>query len=297
MVTGYQIAEKTLEAYTGNGGYIWGKLGIEWTAARQKALEKAYKADPKGNADYKLSAQYGAKWIGHMVWDCAGLCWWAANYFGIKIHQGSNLIWSCDLKQKGALAKDQDLPVGALVFTGESVNKHPHIGTYIGNGIVVEANGAIKGVIESKLHCGKWKWWGLVKNVTYEKMDQEPEQTNEPEPTTDDGYPILRRGNKGKYVTLLQVKLISKGYSCGASGADGDFGANTEKAVKLFQKEHDGPDGRALQIDGIVGPATWWALDNAPERITYTVTIKNLTAEQKNKLMKEYAGAIATPED
>lgn len=32
---------------------------------------------------------------------------------------------------------------------------------------------------------------------------------------------------------------------------DGDFGANTERAVKEFQKDH------GLDVDGIVGPATW----------------------------------------
>jgi peptidoglycan hydrolase-like protein with peptidoglycan-binding domain len=93
------------------------------------------------------------------------------------------------------------------------------------------------------------------------------------------------------------VKLISAGYNCGPTGADGDFGANTEKAVKAFQSEHNGPNGESLKADGIIGPATWWALTAAPQRITYTVTIRNLTAEQKDKLMKEYPGAESRPED
>ena len=104
-------------------------------------------------------------------------------------------------------------------------------------------------------------------------------------------------GSKGKWVTLAQVKLISAGYSCGPQGADGDFGSNTEKAVKAFQKEHNGPDGKALKVDGIIGKATWWALTAAPQRITFTVTIRNLTTEQKDKLMKEYPGAEAQPEN
>ena len=305
MITGQQIADTTLEAYECKGGYIWGQMGAEWTAAKQRNLEKKYKADPKGMSDYKLSAQYGSQWIGHRVWDCAGLCRWAAKQHGLEIHAGSNLIWQCDLSKKGALTKNMQLPVGALVFTGETYDKHPHIGTYTGDGKVTEANGAIKGVIQSGLFDGKWKWWGLEKGVTYEFIpNEEPAQQQpatkpttkpDPAPAEDEDYPTIKRGSKGKWVQLAQVKLISQEYSCGPQGADGDFGKNTEAAVKLFQQEHDGPDGKALKVDGIIGPATWWALDHAPERITYTVTIKNLTADKADKLLKEYNGATKTP--
>ena len=67
--------------------------------------------------------------------------------------------------------------------------------------------------------------------------------------------------------------------------------------MKAFQKEHDGPDGKTLKVDGIIGKATWWALTSAPARITYTVTIRNLTAEQKVKLLNEYPNAEARAEN
>ncbi|WP_286228588.1 L,D-transpeptidase family protein [Neobacillus mesonae] len=63
---------------------------------------------------------------------------------------------------------------------------------------------------------------------------------------------ILKRGSKGPAVTTLQKKLTSLGYS--TKGIDGSFGANTEKAVRLFQKD------RHLTVDGVVGPATKKAL-------------------------------------
>ena len=167
MVTGQQIADTTLEAIRCDGGYIWGQMGAEWTDAKQNALEKRYKENPSGEADYKYSALYGRKWVGHRVWDCAGLCRWAAKQHGIDIHAGSNLIWNCDLVKRGELTKGMKLPVGALVFTG-TASKKPHIGTYTGDGLVTEASGTIDGCKQSELHGGKWKYWGLEKGVTYE---------------------------------------------------------------------------------------------------------------------------------
>jgi peptidoglycan hydrolase-like protein with peptidoglycan-binding domain len=40
--------------------------------------------------------------------------------------------------------------------------------------------------------------------------------------------------------------------------ADGDFGAKTESAVRVFQRVH------GIVPDGIVGPETWAALDSVP---------------------------------
>ena len=67
---------------------------------------------------------------------------------------------------------------------------------------------------------------------------------------------LLKIGNKGTEVVRLQNALISKGYSCGASGADGDLGQGTYNAVVEFQRVY------GVDIDGIVGPATWNALSN-----------------------------------
>lgn len=44
----------------------------------------------------------------------------------------------------------------------------------------------------------------------------------------------------------------------GQHGIDGDFGADTEKAVKAFQKKYGVPGG----ADGIVGNNNWHGLRN-----------------------------------
>ena len=66
--------------------------------------------------------------------------------------------------------------------------------------------------------------------------------------------PMLSKGSKGDSVRALQILLIGYGYSCGKWGADGDFGGDTEAAVKAYQKKNK------LDVDGIVGSATWGAL-------------------------------------
>lgn len=65
---------------------------------------------------------------------------------------------------------------------------------------------------------------------------------------------ILRRGMSGGDVRTLQAALIAYGFDCGAAGADGDFGAGTEAALKQFQTRY------SLGADGIAGKGTWGRL-------------------------------------
>jgi hypothetical protein len=64
---------------------------------------------------------------------------------------------------------------------------------------------------------------------------------------------IMKQGEKGEEVKLLQQFLYDIGYEPGT--ADGDFGNNTKKAVISFQSD------AGLTADGIVGEKTWDALD------------------------------------
>jgi hypothetical protein len=66
--------------------------------------------------------------------------------------------------------------------------------------------------------------------------------------------PVLSKGDLGDQVKALQALLIGYGYNLGSWGADGDFGAATDKAVQQYQKK------MGLVVDGIVGKATWSAL-------------------------------------
>ena len=61
-------------------------------------------------------------------------------------------------------------------------------------------------------------------------------------------------GCEGEEVRALQILLMGRGYDVGEYGADGEFGADTEKAVKAFQREQE------LDVDGIAGAKTLTAL-------------------------------------
>ncbi len=64
----------------------------------------------------------------------------------------------------------------------------------------------------------------------------------------------LKKGDEGKQVKTLQRLLLAMGYKLPEYGVDGDFGDETDKAVKQFQKANK------LTVDGIVGTNTWNAL-------------------------------------
>ena len=68
---------------------------------------------------------------------------------------------------------------------------------------------------------------------------------------------ILRKGSTGPEVKSLQKKLLQIGYYLGSYGADGDYGENTELAVRLLQKDSN------LTVDGVFGKQTSEALDLA----------------------------------
>lgn len=70
----------------------------------------------------------------------------------------------------------------------------------------------------------------------------------------------LRFQDRGEEVRVLQEKLSQQGFFRGA--IKGNFLEQTRAAVLYFQQTHLGPDGKPLDVDGVVGDDTWWALDN-----------------------------------
>lgn len=167
-------------------GYIYGKCGQIWTEANQKAATR------------EMTVKYGRQWIGHHVADCSGLFVWAFKELGGYIYHGSNTMYRDYCTEKGQLSggkrtDGKELLVGTALFTG-SENDHGHVALYIGSGLVIEAHGTKKGVIQSSLSDKRWTYWGTLKGVEYNNNGGDPV----PEPSAEKGYALVT----GKRVAL-----------------------------------------------------------------------------------------------
>lgn len=294
MITTQALIEKFQYALDNQWGYIWGTAGVLWTKAKQEQIEKTT------DSDREYSRKYGSKWIGHYVADCSGLFTWAFKQLGGTMYHGSNTMYNswCTAKGKlknGKRTDGKELLPGTAVFTYSSATgKRGHVGLYIGNGWVIEAQGTKAGVVKSAVTLSKWVDWGELKGVDYGSDSPsapvpEPSEPKEDKSSTNT-KPTLKRGSKGEYVTALQTKLLQKGYDLGKYGIDGDFGSATEAAVKQFQKDH------GLKVDGIVGANTWSELEKQGTNL-YTVTIQHLPKFKAEALLQQYDGGASMKEE
>lgn len=118
-------------------------------------------------------------------------------------------------------------------------------------------------------HSDVYHWFGrygktmdTVRDDVADLLDAYPDQPIEP----DKGVvcavelPVLKNGNTGTWVKMLQRQLIARGkeYTCGGKKnqygieePDGQFGPTTESSVKKLQSK------AGIGSDGIVGQQTW----------------------------------------
>ena len=84
---------------------------------------------------------------------------------------------------------------------------------------------------------------------------------------------VLRKGDSGSDVRLLQQLLARRGYAVDASGS---FDTRTWQALRAFQSQNLDQHGQPLVVDGAAGPLTWWSLRNPkpflrpPSAVDYT---------------------------
>ena len=206
--------------------------------------------------------------------DCRGFTRWVLQQSCDWTLQGAGATsqWNTasNWKAKGAI-KDIPKDVVCCVFMQNGTTMS-HTGLHIGNGQIIHCSGTVKRGYTSdrgRTHYGI--------PVCMEGQA--------PAPTPGSDRPTLRKGSSGEYVTLMQTKLIQRGYSLEPYGADGKFGNKTFEAVKAFQKDSD------LKVDGICGPATWGALD-AAQATTYTVTLEHLSKSVAENLVNTYGGVM-----
>ena len=228
----------------------------------------------------------GCKWYPSgkktRIYDCRGFTYWILlQVYNWKLMgAGATSQWNNadNWKAKGEISTmPKDILCCLFVQKGKTMS-------HTGFGLNNETIECSAGVQHFTSRNKKWTHWAVPVII-----DGQITPTPTPTPTPET-KPTLKRGSKGQYVTLAQTELINKGYSCGSFGADGEFGAATEKAVKAFQKDH------GLSVDGIIGKQTWSALDAVEPLTKYTVTIPHLSSSQADALILQYPDATKTEE-
>lgn len=273
------LIQHCMRFYNEGWGYIYGASGQIWTQAQQDAA-----------TDEQIRL-YGQQWVGKHVIDCSGVWYLAMRELGSYMYHGSNTMWKSYTVNRGALkggkrTDGQQLKPGSAIFTGNDQDGRNHVGIYVGDGKVLEAGGTQKGVILTAVTASKWTWWAEMKYIDYEGTAPAPGP---------DTKPTLRRGSAGEYVTLLQTKLIQRGYDLSPYGADGKYGSRTELAVRQFQADNMDPSGKPLAVDGICGPNTWAAIESG-KLTTYTVTVKHLSKTVAEDLVTKFGGVMTAEE-
>ena len=279
--------------------YVWGAVGAECTpdkrwyyAHRDVCPEGEKKQILKTCQYYNEDGTKTGKSCGGCTYypdnmrtlcdDCQGFVKQVCSRVGITFAGGgATSMWDSagNWSEKGVIANIPTNKVCCVFWrNGEKMS---HVGFYIGGGIVIHCSGTVKREKLSSLRCTHY---AIPRGLGGDT----------PMPT----HATIRRGSTGADVVECQQDLLKLGYDLGSYGADGKFGAKTEAAVKQFQSTHTDPNtGDRLKVDGIVGPASWAALDAAvgpsptPTTDRYTVTIPHLTLEQANALIAEYPAA------
>ena len=198
----------------------------------------------------------------------------------IKAAAGIDIGWNTDQqirnRGRGIIVEEPNgipderllKPGDCLYFRGNDAHimSVGHVEMYAGGG-KLRGHGGGFGPFESDMtaYCRRRPCFMVIRWITGDddRPDPKPQQ------------PTLQRGDCGDAVRDMQLMLIGQDYDLGRWGADGEFGAKTENAVKLFQTEHD------LKPDGICGPDTWAALEvgaagdiDGVDNITGYVTVR-----------------------
>ena len=162
--------------------------------------------------------------------------------------KGANSMFSWAKKKGADWGTIDTLPE----IPGLALHTDGHVGYYIGNGYAVEWRGFNYGCVRTKVKERKWKYWYKLPFIQYGEA-----ATDVPAPAIALGSRLLKRGMEGSDVKALQELLMQLGYTLSRYGADAKFGAETEKALRAFQKE------AGLTVDGKYGDKTHAALMDA----------------------------------
>lgn len=270
--------------------YVWGAVGAPCTVAKRKyymgrsgisagdiELVRKRCQQLNGSAGSCDGCTYYPNGEQTRINDCQGFAKQMFKAVGITLKGGGCTSMYRDDSNWAVKGDIRDMPAGAVCCVFKHISKTgkmDHIGIHVGGGKII--------------HCSVYVKEGgtMEKGWTHYAIPKGMEGGDEPVPIT---YPTLRKGSKGEYVTLLQTKLIQRGYSLEPFGADGSYGNVTVAAVRLFQRDN------GLNDDGICGSKTWSAVMDG-ETTTYTVRIEHVSRSVAETIVTKYGGSMTAEE-
>ena len=219
--------------YNGNkNGYAWCDVFVDWLF---------YKAFGK-EVGQKLQCQTG---------DLGAGCKFSAQYY----EKQGRLFKTPKIGDQIFFANNGEDPYHTGLVIHVVSNKVYTIEGNTSSSSRVVANGGCVSKKCYSVNYGKIYGYGRPKYDT-EDIDTEDVSNDSTITTSKSSYPLIRRGNTGEYVEKAQRYLNKWNYSL---ETDGIFGKKTEAAVIDFQTK------KRLEVDGIVGPITWGALEKFEE--------------------------------
>lgn len=279
-VTKEQIILKTAEAELG-WPYVWGAVGAQCSPAKREYYANRSSC-PEGESKVIISkcqalngsgkscggCQYYPDNMRTLIDDCQGFVKQLGSRVGLSfVGGGATSMWNgaSNWSQKGTRETLPEDKLCCIFWQASDKKTMSHIGYYF-NGWMYHCSGRVK---KERLSA-RVTHWAIPKGL---------------DGTTPSDKPTLRRGSSGEYVTLMQTKLIQRGYNLSPYGADGKFGKTTETAVKDFQRDN------GLTADGICGVKTWNALETGGTTL-YTVTVMHVSKTVAEDIVGKYGGTM-----
>ena len=198
-------------------------------------------------------------------YDCSSFVITALRQAGFALQA----TYTGDMRKALLVAGFADVTAKVNLSTGAGVqrcdvllNDSSHTALALGGGKIVQASINEKGTVtggKTGDQTGREIYirsyynfpWNVVMRYTESGTSSGADAAAEEQGEEETEMRMLKNGDKGYQVWVLQTLLIARGFSCGETGADSDFGSATKAAVLNFQRAN------RLEVDGIVGPMTW----------------------------------------
>lgn len=164
----------------------------------------------------------------------------------INVRSYYNFPWDCVLRYEAQTA--ESAPIGGAYTVKEGDTLWALAEEWIGAGYMYPSIITANNLTSTVLHVGQ------VLTIPGKTDTSDTVGCDTVGDTCTVKLPVLRSCDTGGYVETMQYLILKNGYSLPNHGPDGDFGDETETALRQFQKDN------GLTVDGVCGEKTWVAL-------------------------------------